>query len=79
MKRNLEETGENFFTIIPSARKVFVDSDASKGSQDEETNVRCTSEPIRNPQRVNASTQLATGLPERRSEDSCMAESNGDE
>ena len=36
MKRNIEETGEKFFTISP--KKVFVDSDASKGSQDEGTN-----------------------------------------
>ena len=33
MNRNIEETGENVFTISP--KKVFVDNDASKGSQGE--------------------------------------------
>ena len=36
MKRNIEETGENLFSMSP--KKMFVDSDAAKGSQDEGTN-----------------------------------------
>ena len=35
MKRNIEETGENVFTI--SSKMVSVDIDASKGSQEEGT------------------------------------------
>ena len=34
-KKNMEETGEDFFTISPN--KVFVVSKASKGSQDDGT------------------------------------------
>ena len=37
MKRNREETGEIFLTV--SSKKVSVDSDASKGSQDKGTEV----------------------------------------
>ena len=36
MKRNIEETSEKVFTMSP--KKVFVDSDASKGSRDEGAN-----------------------------------------
>ena len=35
VKRNIEETDIFFFTM---SSKVFVDSDATKGSQDERTN-----------------------------------------
>ena len=34
-KKNMEETDEDFFTISP--KKVLVDSEASKGSQDDGT------------------------------------------
>ena len=63
MKRDIGETGENFFSISPT--KVFVNSDTSKGSQDEGSNqankpgltgkqtllARLLSEPIESPAR----------------------------
>ena len=38
IKRNIEEAGEIFFTISP--KMMFVDSDASKDSQDEGTKAK---------------------------------------